>query len=42
MIHYFNPGERIPSLRILITPNHTLTWGGNPPPQKKKNSPLPS
>lgn len=34
MIHYFNPGEKILSLRILITPNHALTW------RKKKHSPL--
>lgn len=32
MIHYFNPGEKILSLRILITPNHALTWQKQPPP----------
>lgn len=30
MIHYFNPGEKILSLRILITPNHALTWKNSP------------
>lgn len=32
MIHYFNPGEKIMSLRILITPNHALTWKNIPYP----------
>lgn len=37
MIHYFNPGEKILSLRILITPIHALTRGKkiDPPPRLK-------
>lgn len=31
MIHYFNPGEKILSLSILISPNHMETWKHKPP-----------